>query len=354
MAYRIVIVDDEYIVSEGIKTIIEREGLNYKVVGCACNGMEGVEVIRRERPDIVLTDIRMPGKSGLQMIEDLKEEDEIEFVVISGHQEFEYARTALKLGVRAYIDKPLTIQGICEVLEKMEVSLNEKKRLQKDEYYKKQCNKVYELIEKDYESGNKNEWQDVLQAVFVSLKECGVEIEKYKRELYAFVCCAAGVFYDGLAKSEKERHMPLYENMKSIDNYVGMDAFVLEIIRSIFEKKRTSQFGGVHKVIERIVLYLDEHYQEDIGLAEVADMVGVNYTYLSILFKEEIGMSFVKYLTKIRIEQSKKLLNEGYRINEVAGLVGYSNYRYFCEIFKKGVGMTPSEYKGNVRKKLTF
>lgn len=94
--------------------------------------------------------------------------------------------------------------------------------------------------------------------------------------------------------------------------------------------------------------YLDEHYNQDIGLSELADRVGMSTAYLSVLFKTEVGTSYVKYLTDLRIKKAKKLLQDGYKVHEVSELVGYNNYRYFCDIFKKHEGMTPNEYKGNV------
>ena len=108
------------------------------------------------------------------------------------------------------------------------------------------------------------------------------------------------------------------------------------------------QTGSKHRVILELLTYLDEHYDQDIGLSELADRAGMSTAYLSVLFKTEVGTSYVKYLTDLRIKKAKKLLQDGYKVNEVSEMVGYNNYRYFCDIFKKHEGMTPNEYKGNV------
>ena len=99
--YRLVVIDDEAIVVEAVKAMITRLGLNYEVVGFAFDGIHGLEAVRQTEPDIVLTDIRMPGLDGLSLIEEAKEfcPDTI-FVVISGYTEFEYARRALSMGVK--------------------------------------------------------------------------------------------------------------------------------------------------------------------------------------------------------------------------------------------------------------
>lgn len=107
--YRLVVIDDEYIVVQGIKALISRLKLDYEVVGAAYDGIQGLEVIRSEKPDVVITDIRIPGLDGLSVIEAAKEEcPDTYFIVISGYSEFVYAQRALTLGVKDYIDKPVT------------------------------------------------------------------------------------------------------------------------------------------------------------------------------------------------------------------------------------------------------
>ena len=100
--YRLVVIDDEYLVVEGIKAMIARQKLQYEVVGWAYDGICGLEVVEREKPDLVITDIRIPGLDGLSLIESAREScPETIFVVISGYTEFEYARRALSMGVNA-------------------------------------------------------------------------------------------------------------------------------------------------------------------------------------------------------------------------------------------------------------
>ena len=118
---RVVIVDDEYIVVNGIKAMIAREKMDFEVVGFAYDGIEGLRVILEEKPDLVITDIRMPGMDGLSLIEEAREyTPDTVFVVISVYQEFEYARKALLLGVRGYIDKPITIDKIRDTMQMTE------------------------------------------------------------------------------------------------------------------------------------------------------------------------------------------------------------------------------------------
>lgn len=115
--YRLVVIDDEYIVVQGIKALISRLKLDYEVVGAAYDGIQGLEVIRSEKPDVVITDIRIPGLDGLSVIEAAKEEcPDTYFIVISGYSEFVYAQRALTLGVKDYIDKPVTADKLKNAL----------------------------------------------------------------------------------------------------------------------------------------------------------------------------------------------------------------------------------------------
>ena len=100
-----------------------------------------------------------------------------------------------------------------------------------------------------------------------------------------------------------------------------------------------------HTAVEQAVRYMDEHYHCDLTLQEVALHVQMHPAYFSLLFKEEMGITYIKHLTKIRMEQAKGLLREGMLVNEVSEKVGYLHYRHFTEVFKKHTGMTPGQYR---------
>ena len=101
--------------------------------------------------------------------------------------------------------------------------------------------------------------------------------------------------------------------------------------------------------IEQINSYIHANYMHDIGLTELSDMVSMNPAYLSVLFKDRNGISFIKYLTRVRLEKARELLAKGAKTAEAAEAVGYHDAHYFSEIFKKNTGMTPSEYKDSLR-----
>ncbi|MEI7026625.1 response regulator transcription factor [Paenibacillus sp. y28] len=124
--WKIAIVDDDFQVLRGLKAIIPWEELDAEWSGEAIDGEQGLELVRSARPDIVLTDLYMPGISGIEMIEQLRAEGiESRFIILSGYSDFEYARQAIRLGVEDYLTKPGTVEQIREVLFRTIAALEE-------------------------------------------------------------------------------------------------------------------------------------------------------------------------------------------------------------------------------------
>ena len=105
--YSVLLVDDERIILEGLSVVVEWERHGTALAGKAKNGAEALEMIREIRPDIVITDLKMPNMNGLELIAAVREEyPDIVFVILSGYDEFEYAQRAMQYGVRHYLLKP--------------------------------------------------------------------------------------------------------------------------------------------------------------------------------------------------------------------------------------------------------
>ena len=111
--YRMLIVDDERIIRETLSRHIDWAALDIQVIGTASNGLEAYDIIMDEYPDIVMTDINMPGFSGLELLQRIKSlHPDIEFILLSGYGEFEYAQKAMQWGVRHYLLKPCSDEKI--------------------------------------------------------------------------------------------------------------------------------------------------------------------------------------------------------------------------------------------------
>lgn len=117
---KVIVADDEEKICQLILKLVDWESLDMQVVGTAANGLEALEKIRLLAPDVVITDIRMPGCDGMEMIRQAKRINEsIEFVIISGYRHFEYAQTAIKYGVSDYLLKPIKKEELTATLEKI-------------------------------------------------------------------------------------------------------------------------------------------------------------------------------------------------------------------------------------------
>ncbi|WP_130860250.1 response regulator transcription factor [Gracilibacillus phocaeensis] len=136
--YGMVIIDDEEIVIDGLTSVVDWEEHKINILGTATNGLHGLEIILQRKPDIVLTDIRMPGLDGFQLIEQVREElPNTIFVIISGHAEFNYAKSAIKLDVIDYLVKPVNVQDILLVIEKA-IARSERAKIDSIDQYKQE------------------------------------------------------------------------------------------------------------------------------------------------------------------------------------------------------------------------
>ncbi len=117
---RVIIADDEENVCQLIRGLIDWESLDMEIVGVAHNGVEALDMIKALSPDLMITDIRMPGYDGLEMIQHAKIiNDNLDFIIISGYRHFEYAQNAIKYGVGDYLLKPIKKEDFLTALNKM-------------------------------------------------------------------------------------------------------------------------------------------------------------------------------------------------------------------------------------------
>ena len=122
---KVMIADDEERICQLIKALVDWESLNMEVVGIAHNGLEASEMVENLEPQILITDIRMPGCNGLELIETVKAKNPLlEIIIISGYAHFAYAQTAIKFGVGDYLLKPINkseiISTLCKLKERIE------------------------------------------------------------------------------------------------------------------------------------------------------------------------------------------------------------------------------------------
>ncbi|OPH50694.1 DNA-binding response regulator [Paenibacillus ferrarius] len=141
--YKLLLVDDEEDVREGVVREVDWDAIGFEVVETAENGREALEMVERLQPDLVVTDIQMPFMNGLQLAEAIRERfPTIKLIILTGHDEFEYAQKAIKLHIDEYVLKPFSAQEVIHALLKVkaqiqkEVAHREDVQLLKEHYRK--------------------------------------------------------------------------------------------------------------------------------------------------------------------------------------------------------------------------
>ena len=258
---RLLIVDDEYFARQGIMDGVNWEVLEFEEVlqaGSYGEAVEGFEqqTARNKRIDILLCDIEMPDESGLELIEWVGgHSPETECIILSCHDEFDFARQAVRLKCLDYILKPVRYDFLTEVLGKTMKTVEEKHR------------------------------QSTL--------------ENYGR-----------IYVENIAQSRRE---------ETVD------------------------------VVDKVVDYIEKHLSEELSVRQLANMAYVSPDHLTRSFKKRFQQTVSDYILKKRMTLAGELLRDRkLTITMVSDCVGFGNYSYFTEQFKKYYGMTPREYQNSV------
>jgi len=197
--YKLLIVDDEPIIRQGIRKFVNFEELSISEVYEATNGYEALEQFDEYRPDIVLLDINMPKLNGLEFAEKIKTMNEnVLIAVITGYDYYEYAVTALKIGIDDYILKPVSKSDIQELLSKLVNKL--KLRLKKEE-----VNSLVEgIIEKNKITGEHNYKDKIMKIIEENASDPSFSLPILAKKLNISTGYCSSLFKDLFGISFKE------------------------------------------------------------------------------------------------------------------------------------------------------
>lgn len=346
--YRVLIADDECIFREAMKSSFSWKEYDCFVCGEAQNGEDALEQIGRLRPDIILVDINMPFINGLLFIEKAREiMPDLIFVIISGYSEFDYAKEAIRLGVTAYLLKPIDENELAVVLKQVVKHLEERSqdraereslRAAVSEQYlspkrrneiliagqRRKLSKIVELLETiyTYDLHGRN---DPECRVLVS-----VDLIKLLKELLE---------QETSRKYSSEKIFNPFLTLLYHLDIVGIPSYIIELYRNqlIFLYKE-SMSVSIQKAIECIH---DRFQEQELSVDRIAEAVYLNYYYLCSQFKKETGITVNYYLMNIRMFQSVIYLVSGKSIETTAIEVGIPDVKYFSKCFKKVFGVSP-------------
>ncbi|KRF10274.1 hypothetical protein ASG89_01715 [Paenibacillus sp. Soil766] len=125
---KLMIVDDEQIILAGIRDMVEKENTAFTKVVTANDGIDALEKMDYFRPDLIITDIQMPEMDGLTLIREAQKKDVSHFIILSGYDEFKYAREGIRLQVKEYLLKPINQLELAELLKRMAIDIMEEKQ----------------------------------------------------------------------------------------------------------------------------------------------------------------------------------------------------------------------------------
>ncbi len=298
--YKLMVVDDENIVIESVKHIVEKEIENIKVVHTARSGREAIDKVRMQSVDIVLMDIRMPGINGLETVAEIKKiYPEIKFIIVSAYEYFEFAKQAVKIGVSEYITKPVTKQKLIETLGKVTEQLDKEREKQSRELENKEkLDKMLPIIEHGF--------------IYSLLLAQGrkVDIGKYKSLFNidtndGFILILT---FNGKIGSVKDR----IELQDGLDNQK-----LYEFFRDNMKYNFRCLIGPM--MLDRIIVYIsqenDDDYKRKVQLiAKVESIVAKIIEKFGVSVKAGIGNMHPDYDIMISYQEALKALN--YRDNE--------------------------------------
>lgn len=406
---RLQIAEDEPLARKAMLQSIDFALHGFDVVAVSADGKEAIEHFEKYAPDLVITDINMPYVSGLDVAKHIRESGKsTRVVILTGYDEFEFARQAITYGVSDYLLKPVTAQEMVSFLEKEKEAI-EALRKHRDEQAEVQshAHAAEPVIRNDYlcrlVQGTTQEIEHL---------ERGINIEGFKRAAVALIrvdhfqetaarlnmswdlllFAVTNILHE-LAESAVGCHVFLLPDadcgvLAVSDNQVDLPDRLVRLLSNAVRTLRdtlkievTSGMGdlverfsdiphsyerakmalaesaeakhAIPPIVDKAIRYIDQHYGESgLSLLEMTEHLAVSVSHFTSLFKEHTGKTFVEYLTEVRIEKAKqRLINTDLMLYRVASDVGYDNPTYFASTFKKHVGITPKQFrKLHVRK----
>lgn len=191
-------------------------------------------------------------------------------------------------------------------------------------------------------------WEQ-LKLFVEGVKERKYSVEEFQEQMKIIITTTMKIYKSALINKESEllEFLDMF-SFQTIDDYMEVvSEWVIgfnELISGNIDDDNTSQ------KIQKAVEYIKENYATDLNMAVVSNYISMNYSLFSYTFKQYTGTNFVNYLKETRIGEAKRLLTEtDMRIGEISQTVGYDHEKHFMKIFKSVTGLTPSQYRNNLK-----
>lgn len=209
----------------------------------------------------------------------------------------------------------------------------------------KQVNR--EKIQQFLKLGDKGEALYFVEEFFKDVGSGAMESSLFRQYIAMDTYFCVVDFLEDL-KLERDAIRPVDITSKDLQNKEGTKEYMIEIIEKALELREQTASDRYGDVVEEVMRYIEAHYEkEELSLNMVAAHVKFSPNHLSMIFRQQTGQTFIKYLTDFRMNKAKELLRcTGKRSSEISIEVGYKDPHYFSYLFKKTQGMTPTQYRG--------
>ena len=403
---KVLIVEDEVLVRLGLKSVIRWGDMGMEIIGEAANGVQALEIYEKSRPDIILTDIKMPVMDGLEMLARIREKDNVtRVVVLTCYEEFKYLQSAMRMGISDYIlklqMKPAEIETVmAKIRAEILQDTKKEKRNVNDELSKENIIKEYIFYHQIPEELFRNRLEKLnLKLSEKNLILCRMAVKDYESvqnklsdkqgmQIRFLVMNIVREIVDGFGGGEllyeKEDHYLLLLNLEenseyeqehlhdvlykitgTLESFMGIKTLWTcsrvcqkwEELPVLYEEcchAEENRINAAQKLLSceiyEAVRYIEEHLEEKLTLNQVAEHVSLSPNYMSSLFKKEMEISFTGYISRKRVDKAVELLkNTDMKAHEVAEITGFEDVSYFSRTFKKITGKRPSVFRKRVR-----
>ncbi len=352
---KVMLVDDEPFIMQGLSVLIDWETLGYKIVKMASNGGEAYEYLKDNSVDLIISDISMPVMSGLDLLGKIREEglSDAYFVVLSGYNDFDYARQAIRYTCMDYLLKPINKDELTEILKKVYEEGRMVKKKDEDEagasgkvvLYKKELDDLIKAIE----TNELHAINTSVDALYDEIYSAGMNDDIVAMNLNYLQVQLIHLAVEQDESIDQEEVLNyinenVYDAGKTTGSRVHIKRFALGYADYLSQLRKNASRGVLAEVEKEIKL----NYADNLTLRDLSKKYYVNTAYLGQMFKKKYNQSFKDYLCSVRInEAASMLLKSDDKIALISERVGYKDVDYFIQKFIEQKGITPAKYRRN-------
>jgi len=361
--YKVFFVDDEASMRAGIRESIDWDESGFTLAGEAPDGEMALSLMQEIMPDILITDIRMPFMDGIELSRQAKKiMPWVKIVILSGHDEFEYAKQAIAIGVEDYLLKPVTSSKLMETLTEIADRIDKERRSNVENLIASMqdistSGKIplvnidkLPIIDK-LRYASKADAPRFVEDYLDSFDSTAISSIIFLYYIFMDILLSAAKIIEEFGGDAKEVLSEYFDAGKMIQDDTGIarvKTMLTSLLECVIEFRDAATGSKYSDIIVKAQEYIKKNYSDkDISLHTVAKEVSISPNHFSTIFSRETGETFISYITGVRIEQAKVLLKTTQlRTSDVGYDVGYNDTQYFSYVFKKQTGMTPKEFRG--------